>query len=76
MTRVERKGITKSNKIMINFAYLQLYASYLLARKMEKDTFDKVFLMKEEYLQWVRYIQYLPQEANRKIATTTSVIIP
>lgn len=43
MTRVERKGVTKSNKIKINFAYLQLYANYLLARKMEKDTFDRSF---------------------------------
>lgn len=58
---------------MINFAYLQLYANYLLARKMALLT--KVFLVKEEYLQWVRNIQYLPQGANRKIPTT-SVIIP
>lgn len=28
---------------MINSAYLQLYANYLLARKMEKGSFDKSF---------------------------------
>lgn len=43
--RVERKGITKSNKIICydKLCILTLYANYLLAREMEKGSFDKSF---------------------------------